>query len=224
VKIGHDMVGGSAAFAGAIGSAERVTSVTIGGSLYAGSTPGGSAEIGAGDDIGSISIGGSVVGTASSPVLIGARGQASPTATQDLALGSIKVKGSLAYASIGAGYDASTFTPVNGSAQIGSVSIGGDWIASNLAAGAAAGPDGLAGTPDDIHIAGGGTASAKIASIVIKGRALGTLAAGDHFGIVAQQVGSLKIGAVTVPLAAGPSNDLAGFAIGPTGDFVVREV
>jgi len=45
VKIGHDMVGGSAAFAGAIGSAERVTSVTIGGSLYAGMTPGGSAEL-----------------------------------------------------------------------------------------------------------------------------------------------------------------------------------
>ena len=68
-------------------------------------------------------------------------------------------------------------------------------------------------TPDQLF--------AKIASITVKGFALGTPGvAGDHFGFVAEQIGSLTIGAWKAPLTGG--KDSAGFDI--TGDLTVHEV
>jgi hypothetical protein len=44
----------------------------------------------------------------------------------------------------------------------------------------------------------------------------------DHYGIVAQEVGCVKIGNVKLPLKSGPDNDV--IPIGITGDFDEREV
>jgi hypothetical protein len=46
----------------------------------------------------------------------------------------------------------------------------------------------------------------------------------DHYGFVAQEVGSLRVGRRSFHLTPGPANDLGGLAIGPTGDLRVREV
>jgi hypothetical protein len=88
-----------------------------------------------------------------------------------------------------------------GDAQIGRVVVGGDWVASNLAAGVDLATGlAIAGTnPDTLS---------RIASVAIGGRLVGTAAAGDAFHITAQEVGRVTVGgAVLGPLAAGPGND-----------------
>jgi hypothetical protein len=66
----------------------------------------------------------------------------------------------------------------------------------------------------------GSGAVSRIAAVVIKGRALGTVADTDGaiFGIEAQHIVFLKIGGVTVPLTAGAGNDLfaSRHVLGPT--------
>lgn len=48
---------------------------------------------------------------------------------------------------------------------------------------------------------------ARIASITIRGDASGSLAAGDNFGFVAQQIDKLRIGSHVFSPTPGPSND-----------------
>lgn len=106
---------------------------------------------------------------------------------------------------------------------IGKVVINGDWIGSTLSAGVAAGNDSKYGTADDGLYNGGVAAiESRIASVVIKGQALGTVEKGGNFAITAENIGSVKIGKTKVAL-----NPLAKdkyVAIGSTGDFVVNEI
>ena len=109
---------------------------------------------------------------------------------------------------------------LNADAQIGSVSVGGDWIASNLIAGINPGADSRYGTVDDIELLGGqdfgsgpvkdnNALTSKIASIVIKGGVFGTPGlTTDTFGFGAQEIGSFKLGSVMLPLKAGVANDV----------------
>jgi hypothetical protein len=247
VRIGQDLQGGSISGAtanlsesGAVRSGGRIASVVIGGSVISGidsSTTGSlssSASIRAGNDIGSLTVKGSLIGNKNpngdSPVIISARGQAMPGATTDVAIGKVTIGRRVENARILAGYDAG-LTPKNPDAQIGAVTIGGDWVASSIVAGVDDGVDNLFGTADDVKISGAGTTNsvsivAKIASITIKGEALGTpnsTSSTDHFGFVAQQIGSLKVGGGSFALTAGPSND--SIELSPiTGDLTIREV
>jgi hypothetical protein len=241
MKIGGDIVGGDAGTGedfddtGAI-RAERIGSVFVGGSIIAGRASGGgelvnSGAIRASEDIGAITIKGSLIGNSSHRVLITAFGQAAPGAT-DVAIKSLTVGGRVEDTYILAGYD--TFdipSAENPDAQIGAVKIGGDWIASSLVAGVQDdGDDELDdffGDDDDARIPGGnGSIVSRIASIVIKGAVLGTVGLADHFGFVAQQIGSFSVAGTKLPLAAGAgsADDLAGYAVGITGDVRVREV
>jgi len=72
-----------------------------------------------------------------------------------------------------------------------------------------------AGVEDEANI------FSKIVSLKIAGQALGSLTA-EHFGIVAQNIGSIKVGATQLPLLAGNSND--DFEISITGNLRVREI
>ena len=67
----------------------------------------------------------------------------------------------------------------------------------------------------------------RIASVVIQGRAIGTAAVGDHFGIVAGEIFSLQVGTTIIPLRPGSYNDdhgrpangtYDGFKLGSTQD------
>ena len=191
--------------------------------------------ISARDDIGTATIKGSLIGNRFNPVLITAFGQANPTATVDLAIGKLTVNGRVEYAQIWAGLDAVTqggSIVENADAQIGQVVVGGDWIASSLTAGAFQGPDGLFGTADDVKFDGIGvggvkdvdTIFSKITSLTIGGQAYGTVGGDDHYGIVAEIVGSVKVkgGTTTFSLNAGNGND--DFFIGILGDFKVHEI
>jgi hypothetical protein len=139
------------------------------------------------------------------------------------AFGIIGVQGDVVRSQILAGYDKDGM-PVNGDAGLGKVVIKGNLEASSIVAGATAGADGFFGNGDDALIAGGNEVIAKIASITIKGAVLGSAAAADHFGIVAEELGKLKIGGVLQPLIEGPGNDLAGIPLGTTDDVRAREV
>jgi hypothetical protein len=115
--------------------------------------------------------------------------------------------------------------PINADAQIGCVTVGGDWIASSIAAGSVPGLDGVFGTADDAKMTGAGVKddagiSSRIESFEIDGQILGTVGGTDHFGIVAESIGVVKVGATTIPTTAGNDDT----TIGITGDFRLREV
>jgi hypothetical protein len=250
ISIGLDLRGADASGAmnlfcsGFITSAHRIASVTIGGSIVSGVNTSSNplfddGAIRAGDDLGKVVVKGSLLGNPSNPVLLTGRGQLHPRGT-DVAIASVTVSGHVEYANILAGYNASfASTPVNGDAQIGAIKIGGDWLTSNAVAGAqnlgvgdAAGGTGLStdnvnfGDAHDRAIApGAASITSKIASITIGGVIKGTASAvnpDDHFGFVAEQIGSFTVAGVPIPLLNGAHSDNR--TIGTTGDVTIHEV
>jgi hypothetical protein len=166
------------------------TSLRIGGNLASltvgGATDG--ATIRAWDAIGALNFQGHV-----SDVLVTARGQVKHGPTTDVALGRITVAGSVTDSEFLAGYrlDAA----VNADAQIGAVVVTGAWTRSSLVAGVVdTDADGF-GDADDTAIAGGSDRIvSRIASVIIGGTVTGSDAStADHFGFVAQKVGTFKI-------------------------------
>ncbi len=239
VRIGGDIRGGSSA--GVVDSSgyiqgAHIGSVFVGGSILAGTETGSTisllrnGSIRADNDIGSITVLGSIVGSGSgdpsdtkfTPVVISARGKASLPATGDLAIGRLTVGGDMKLAVIYAGYDVNLM-PKNADAQIGTVTVGGDWISTNLVAGVQDSNgtvDGF-GNSSDVKISGAGVkdnadrngagAISKIASVIIKGSAIGHFGtAPDYvtFGIEAQQIGAMTLGGTSIALLAGAGNDV----------------
>lgn len=196
-EFGAVTIGGDLA-AGQIISTRKIAGVTIGGSILGGA-------IRAGDDLGKLTVRKDVVGSEDTPVLITARGKEMPTAKADLAIGQITVGGRVEWAQFLAGYGIDTVPDaLNGDASIGAVSVGKEWIASDLVAGVDAGADGFFGGVDDVLIGSGAdTLVARIASINIKGFTRGSAIAGDGFGIVAQEIGKLTIAKSKQPLTTG---------------------
>jgi hypothetical protein len=154
-----------------------------------------------------------------------AEGVSSPTSVaQALAIKSLTIGGTVHDSHVLAGYD-NHGDAVNADVTVGAVKVAGQWIASDLVAGAEAGMDGIFGTADDALIAGGNTIVSKIASIKIAGAAIGTMSdTMDGFGFVAEQIGSFGMGKSKLPLHAGAHNDMSPLLIGVTGDVRVREL
>ena len=243
MKVGGNIQGGSVStavsstLAGSI-QAGSLASLTVGGSIIAGTETGGgtldnSGAVRIAGSIGAIVVKGSLIGNDTQRVLITALGQPTSIATSDLAIKSLTVGGRVESADILAGYNSSgTPSGVNADAQIGAVVVG-DWIASNLVAGVQddANPafNAFFGDGNDVKITDPNDAAnivSKIASILIKGTARGTIGGSDHFGFVAQQIGSFKIGTAAFPLIPGAAStlDIAGYPVGITGDLRLREV
>jgi hypothetical protein len=222
--VGGDVAGGAGTSSGFVCPGGGAPSaVTIGGSLRVGNGLH-SGRINSSYTLGSVVIGGSIIGTPANPANITARGGLS--AGTDVAIASLSVGGRVEHALIRAGVEFGS-TSVNADAQIGTVTVGGDWIASSLAAGAAAGPNGYFGDADDCKVSGSLVTDARgvrsrIASVTIGGQVLGTMAADDHFGIVAEEVGAVKIGGTALILTVGPGNDDLPASL--AGDFRVNEI
>lgn len=246
VKIGGDLIGGDLTEgmvfgnesdlvqSGGIYSEGRIARIAVGGSILGGSdrsTTGGihlSASIIALHDIGSIEVGGNILGTPEAYVSITARGQEVPGTKQDMAIGKINVRGDVAYMQFLAGFTYALDgiqSAVNGDASVGSVKVGGSWIASYLSAGIDS-FDGRLGDENDGVIPGGNpNLIARIASITIGGNVLGTdnaISPEDHFGFVAQQIGSFKAGGFVAKLTKAIDSPVPLSRI--TGDVAVREV
>lgn len=232
-----DVVGGSAFGADNLSGsgfivANRIVSLTIGGSLIAGSdgtfgTFQNNGAIRADDDLGTVLIKGSIeAGFGGNPAIISARGQATPTSTSDVAIGKLTVGGDVNGVLILAGVDANGVAR-NADAQIGTVYVGGDWIVSSIAAGVDPGPGGFFGDGDDTKMSGGVVNDnpamySSIKSLIIGGQVAGDYQTLGDFGIVAEIVGVVAIGGTTLSTTAGKSND--DFSVGITGDCKVHEI
>jgi hypothetical protein len=232
VTIGGDIRGGSAFGLSSLDRSgylqgKNIASVTVGGSIISGTWDGPpgtltkSGSIRADERLGPVVVRGSLVGTSGSPVIIAARGLSAGTGA--LAIRSLTVAGRVEFARVLAGYNVE-LAGQNGNAQIGPVTVGHDWVASSVAAGVLP-VNGQFGDADDAPLGpiNDGIA-ARISRITIRGQALGTVGGTDHYGFVAQQIGSLNIGGTAYPLQPGAGNDLAGLAVGATSDLRLREV
>ncbi|MEA3213479.1 MAG: hypothetical protein QOE70_6536 [Chthoniobacter sp.] len=133
--------------------------------------------------------------------------------------GSIFIQGNVERSKVLAGFD-DLGTPVGG-ASIGTITIGGDLSASDIAAGAIGGLDGLFGTRDDLAIKDDDRFPAQIGKIVIESI---SAASAGRFGIVAEKIGSLIVGGQRVSLQPGARNDLIPIPVGSSGKVAVREV
>ncbi|MHA3770905.1 beta strand repeat-containing protein [Verrucomicrobiota bacterium sgz303538] len=148
-------------------------------------------------------------------VVLTAGGIAPTSAKLATVIASITVSGDVTNSQILAGYDL-TGQGTNADAQIGSVKVSGNWNASDLVAGVIA-VNGEFGDADDAVIAGGSSdITSRIANVIIGGSVSGSAdPTTDHFGFVAQQIGTVKVGKLTIPDSA--VNDLA-------DDVTVREI
>jgi hypothetical protein len=238
ITIKGDLVGGSvtgtdsASFSGSI-SVGRVDALTIGGSVYAGTNTGSgtlnySGSILVRDDLGSLKVKGSIVGNATNEVLIVANGQKGLLlggGATDLAIGKLNVGKNVEFARVLAGYgfSASSPTGLNGDASIGTVRVGGDWIASDLVAGIKQGNADGFGTASDTVIPGSAEGLiASIAKVQIAGQVLGSPAKNDSYGFVAEQIGSFSAGGRSLALTSGKNEPVS--LASTTNDVIVREV
>lgn len=219
-----DDAGETVAGSGAI-RAGRLPSVTIGGSvtsgriLGAGATLTASGAIVADFDLGKLVVKGGLFGSADVDVLIAAVGQPEvlPNATTDVAIKSITITGSVDRAVIDAGFG------FNADAQIGTVTVGGDWSRSSIAAGTDPVNNRFGGN-DDTAITGGNDLldiHSRIGAILIKGQAIGSAAGSGEFGFVAQQIGSVKIESAKVAIDPNAKDTKP---VGISGDLRVLEI
>lgn len=233
VVIGGDLVGGSATgqsdvtYSGLV-IARGIGSLTLGGSLVAGTdnTSGmflNNGAIRAGDGgLGSVLIRGNVIGNPTNPAVISAAGRPGMT---DPAIGTLRVLGRVELGQILAGYERNG-EGTNADARIGTVAVGGDFVASSIVAGVGAGPDRNFGDSDDAKLSGPGVDDPQVTSRIDRvriGRQVrGTDISSDHYGIVAEQVRAVTVAGRPVPLKPGAANDSV--PIGPAGGLRVYEV
>lgn len=156
-----------------------------------------SATLRVAEDVASLNFIGEVTGSK-----VTALGQELHTATTDVAIGKLTVGGSVVGSSFLAGYNVSG-VGANPDAQIGAVSVIGNWSNSNLVAGVIEGTDVGFGNALDVKASGDDTATivSKIASVVIGG-SVTAVSGGQHFGFVAQLVGKMKVGSTVYALNA----------------------
>ena len=183
---------------------------------------------GAEGKIGSISIGGSLtglnVGTAADrPGAIEASGD----------IGVVKIGRDVQGNGFGSGFIQSDLGKIK-SVTIGGSLIGGPGqFSGQVRSGGDLGPvkiggnvQGGAGASSGVIASdtGFGVDSGKIASVSIGGTVAGTPGTGDHFGFVAQRIGSFQAGAFTATLRAAAPPDVIDLSIITGKDVTIREI
>ncbi len=229
ITIGGDMSLGAHEKTGVIVASGPIGTVKIAGEMR-GDRVSGQAFIQAGTTLGKVGVGGMHFAG------IYAAGNANPLkASAAVAIASVTVRGSVEDSTIAAGittigtFMAAPPLPANPDAQLGALTVGGDWTRSSAVAGVSAGADGFFGTEDDTlatPTTGFNNKTAilsKIASITIKGHIYGSPGDSASYGFVAQNFGKFTRGTTVLPLnpAASPL-DVLGLSIHQ--DVFLREV
>lgn len=233
IEVGGDLVGGSVAETGMIRVDDFLKKAIIRGSIIAG-IPTGSTVMGESggiysqERIGSILVHGDMVGSPKSRAFIAAGGGTDPTSEPNLALGRVTIKGDVAFADIFAGIlltpnGVGEYQYIDADASIGTVTVDGNWRASNIVAGAQdLGLEGFGIGDALISVDNDPKKIAEIAKIVIKGDVSGSSQRRDFYGFVAQHIKAISLGGIPIALEIGPSNDQ--FLIPGTIDVSLLEV
>ena len=208
IAIGGDVRSADGTQSGTLTVTGTTQKIAIGGSVV--SSAASNPTIAVYQQVGTLAIKGSVLGRPGALVEIAAGGPSDVPATEAeaTAFGSVTIGGDVTFARILA---------ANGSGRIGAVKVGGDWVASSIAAGITPGPGGY-GTPVDFPNSSNPNINSRIASITIKGTIFGTAGGNDHYGFVAREIG--KFSAAGVTLTPGPST-VHEFSL-LTGDVTLR--
>lgn len=227
VKIGVSLLGGNGVESGRIAAGGSIGKVSISGNLNAG-TGNLSGMIGAEITIGEVFIGGTVAGLVGQPARIVVQGFNNPT---DPAIGLVTIQGNMIRGQILAGYDPITLQPEDADQRIGKVKIGFSFQQSLIAAGVDPQAGGLFADANDTVFdeppdgtGGEEPPISRIDKVVIGSAVGGTATADDHFGIVAQEIGVVKLAGVPLVLTTGPSNDVIELLPNGTNDVTLREV
>jgi hypothetical protein len=239
--IGGDSIDGSTAtsgtnFSGAIAVGGLTTvngqtsiafgnakSITIGGDIVAGHVVDGilknSGAVRVNGSLGALHVGGAVIGNEDMSVWITALVNPTQSTMSNTAIKSIDITEGVEHALIVAGVVSSgdPFFPAAEFARIGSITVGGDWTASSIAAGVDPGDDGYGAGDTQMTDYWGfkKTGLSKISSITIGGAVAGG-AEGDQYGFVAQSFGKITINGVAQQIPAVDST------IDVTGDGSVK--
>ncbi|MGB8166011.1 MAG: hypothetical protein WCF18_00865, partial [Chthoniobacteraceae bacterium] len=219
LEIGGSMVGNTGERSGSVWTLGTIGTMTVGGSVSSGSGIA-SGGIRANEAINSLTITGNVTGASlSSPVFITGGGVDFFTFEREAttAIGKVVIKGNVTNTRILAGWDAKADqntpsshrpAPVNGDASIGSVEVLGTWSASDIAAGAVDSTFNGFGRNDALITPNLPGKIAKIGSVSL-GTAVGSTVFGEHFGIVAERLGTIKANGQSFTAGAGSgSGDL----------------
>ena len=240
VKIGGDVVPGLGDFCGAIytapASGTNIASVTIGGTLYgfrtlstgANTTEHVTNGIYADGELGPVKIGEVSGKSPAQPAQIVAHGKAAPVIAADAqAIASVTISRSAYALEILAGYNSSG-TADNPAVQIGAVKIGLDFAGSSIAAGIDRMGNGFGDPTNTVATAGTGYTNthnvfSTIASITVGGAINGNPLQSANFdtGIVAQEIGALKVGGTVFER---PPGALEVLSVGVTPGFLIREI
>ena len=234
IVVHGSIVGGSAVSNSGYIQADNITTLNIGGNVTSGSGGVNSGGIRAVEDIGALSILGSVVGASGHEFIISAGGMdgLDSQTTPDIAIKTVTVGTNFTFGEILAGYQPpvaggdSRGIPYNADAQIGTITVKMAVMESDFVAGAVPGAvGGDFGTLGDAKISGTGTVdrsllTSRIASVII-GSA--PAAPSGTYGIVSEEVTSVKVGGVAVALHTNPDNDFSP-ELGPGSKFYVHEV
>lgn len=222
VKIGGSIISDTSVPVSGLRAMGKMGAVTIGGSLR-GTRPDAVASIEAGTTLGKVTIGGDMEYS-----YIFSLGKALPAnAAAAVAIAGISVKGRVSDSLIGAGQ--SSEGAQNPDAQIGALTVGGDWIRSSAFAGSGRGADLRYGTADDaVFTPSSGFANnpailSKIASVTVKGQIYGTASGPMVQGFVAEAIGKFVRGPVAYKLTAA-SLPLDVISLSAVGNVFVREV
>jgi hypothetical protein len=209
LQIGGDLAGGVAGQSGFLTVGGSVGTITIGGSMIGGDV----LLTGAIDVTGRIDalrIAGSLVaydGPGSAYIEAGSYGE-------------IFIGGDIrGYRETGLNTQAGTGVLFTHS-SIDRIVVAGSIFAGSIVAGISAGGDGYYGTADDSDL--NPAVTARIAKLIVRGTVAGTNLAGDSYGILANQFGSVKIGPVLY-LPTDPQLSFAtGIELAVTGDYKLR--
>lgn len=218
LRIGGLLQGGAGVLGGSVLAEGIVGAVTLGGIAASTGVLSGSL-INQFGTIKSVLVKGDVIGLATNPAHIAATG-----GLDGLTISSVAVNGKVEHARITAGFFGDIFSFAD--ASIGKVTIGGDFIASVIAAGVDPQDDFFA-DGDDALIVGSEDPSiiARIGSVLIRGAVTGTGSpADDSFGIVAEEIGKVTIGKTVAALTTGARNDTTGVLLGSAMDVRAQEI
>lgn len=233
IDLKGSLIGGNATAAlsneGSIIVGGKLSSLVIGQNIVGGTVTNATNQLNLGavraGIIGTMVVNGDVTGTGSQYVAITAQGDITKTKGSNLAIQSLTIKGTASYVNILGGYNTyqSTLNGVGGanggSAQLGSITVYGDFLSSSIATGVnnqdtakdhwADGTNTLLSKPTDSTIV------ASIAKIVLKGAVFASV----QNGVAAQQIKSLQIAGFNLPVGTG-----AQYFQASDGNFYVQQV